>query len=194
MVDKLNMINTALSLTGNNEVNTEEDGTEEWRVGSAAYESAIKTLLGSHDWNFGTKIVALNRVGGSDDEDYEDAYAKPANTLGLAWVKVDNYPADWKILGNKVLVNASSGVKAKIVLQPEPDEMPSLFIEALTCLVKAGCYEGLNEDPGEARNQRAEAKMHLDMAKHRTDREAARRPAFVSRMKAVRNKRILLRP
>lgn len=184
MDDKLSIINVALSLTGNNEVHVEEDGSEEWRVGSAAYESAVKYLLGGHDWKFGTAIATLTRTGDSDDENYEDAFAKPADALGLVWVKLDNYAVDWRVLGNKVLATAgTSGViKAKYVLQPDPDEMPPLFVEALNCLVKAGIYEGLNEDPVEARHQRGEAEGKIALARSRGDREGSKRPVFKSRI------------
>lgn len=194
MDDKLSIINTCLALTGNNEVNTEEDGSEEWRVSSAGYESGVKYLLAGFDWPFGTQIVTLNRVGDSDDDDFEDAYAKPQNSLGLSWVKLDGYKADWKVVGNRVLLTASGGVvKAKIVLQPDPGEMPPLFLESLTCWVKAACYEGLNEDPDEARVLRSEAQDHLALARSKASSEASARPRFKSRMLARRRGRLLTR-
>jgi hypothetical protein len=193
MDDKLSILNAALALTGNNEVHEEEDGSEEWRVPSAAYEEGLKYLLGQHDWKFGTQIYTLSRVGDSDDENFTDAYAKPVNALGLAWVRIDGYPADYRVVGNRILVDAASGVKAMVVLRPDPGEMPPLFLTALNCLVKAGCYEGLNEDPTEARNLRKEAEGYLQLAKTRGTSEGSVRPAFQSRMLARRRGRLLTR-
>ena len=196
MEDKLSLINHALALTGNNEVSTEEDGSEEWRVSSAAYEGAVKTLLGGHDWKFGTKILALQRAGDFDDPDFEDAYAKPPNTLGLAWVRTDNYPSNYKVVGNQILTTAGTNgiVTAKVVLQPDDGEFPPLFLEALRSLIKAGCYEGLNEDPVEARNQRGEAQSYLALARSHSDKEGTPRAGFRSRILARRRGRIVSRP
>lgn len=196
MEDKLSIINTALALTGNNEVNVEEDGSEEWRVASAAYEAGIATLLGGHDWRFATQITALSRVGDSDDGDFDDAYAKPANALGLVWVRdADNLPANYKIVGNEVLVNAGGGViMAKTVMRPDDGVLPPLFLEALRCYVKAGCYEGLNEDPAEARAQRSEAQQFLALARSHSDKEGTPRAGFRSRILARRRGYILRRP
>lgn len=190
-VDKLDTIVTALAQTGNAIAVTEDDGSDEWNVGSLSYEAAIKYLLGSHDWKFATEIRTLTRTGDSDDDDYEDAYAKPSGTLGLIWVKVGGYPIDWKIVGNQVLVNADENVKAKVVIEPDPEEMPMMFVEALRCLVKAGLYEGLNEDTDEARRQRSEAEAKLALARSRSDREDAPRRMFRSRILARRRGEVL---
>lgn len=191
MFSKLGIVNTCLALSGNATVNVEDDGSDEWLCASEAYESAVKYLLSGHDWKFGTQITSPMRVGDSDDEAYEDAYAKPANSLGLVWVKVDGYPIDYKVVGNRIVVNADDGLKVKYVLQPDPESWPPLFVEALNCLVKAGIYEGLNEDPDEARKLRAEAEIKLQQARTRSDAEQARRPAFVSTMLQRRRGRVI---
>lgn len=193
MYDKLSIILTCLGLTGNELVTVEDDGSDEWNVASLAYEAGVRYLLGEHDWKFGTAIVALQRHGDSEDENYDDAYEKPPGTLGLIWVKRDGYALDWKIVGNKVVCNAASGVKAKIVLQPDPEEWPPLFVEALMCLVKAGIYEGLNEDPVEGQKRRGEAEAYLTKARTRSDREDAPRRVFRSRILA-RRRGLIMRP
>jgi hypothetical protein len=195
LLAKLPIINTCLALTGNNAVNVEEDGTDEWRIASEAYEAGVDYLLGGHDWKFATQIATLQREGDSEDETYEDAYYKPDNALGIVWVKLDNYPTDWKVVGNRILLTAGSRVpKAKYVLQPDPEEMPSLFVEALRCLVMAGCYAGLNEEADEARAMRGEAEEKLALARSRSDREGSPRQVFRSRILARRRGLLVRRP
>lgn len=47
MVDKLVTINECLALTHNNPGNVEDDGSDECIVGSAAYETALRYMLGT---------------------------------------------------------------------------------------------------------------------------------------------------
>ncbi len=188
MYDKLSVINTNLILTGNSPVNTEEDGSPEWTVASAAYEAGVAYLLGSHDWKFETAIVTIQRKRDGDDDHYDDVYAKPVNCLGLVWVKQADYPLDWKIIGNDIYttVVTTDPVKAKVVLRGDPSGWPPLFVQALNSLVKSGIYAGLNEDPGEAARHENAAQGYLAQARTRTDREDKPRPAFRSRMLARR--------
>jgi hypothetical protein len=180
---KLSVVNTALGLTGNNIAAVEEDGSAEWTVGSVAYDSGLRHLLGSHDWKFATVIQTLSRVGDADDGNYEDSYAKPANTLGLIWVRVDGFNTDWRVVGNRVYATSGGGtVTAKIVREPDPEEFSPLFVRALELLTKAGVYEGLNEDAASAARARAEAEMLIAEARSRSDREEAPRAMFRSRI------------
>lgn len=170
-------------------MNTEEDGSPEWTVGSAAYEASVSYLLGSHDWKFETTIATLQRVGDGDDDYYADIYAKPVNTLGLSWVKQGGYGLDWKIIGNRIYttrLNSSDALKAKVVLRGDPSGWNPLFVQALHAGVKGGLYTGLNEDTSEGARQEALMQSYLAQARTRTDREDKPRPAFRSRMLARR--------
>lgn len=187
--DKLGIINTCLGLTGNNRVNTEDDGSEEWNVASLAYEAGVSYLIASHDWKFQTDIVDLQRQGEADDDHYEDIYAKPANCLGLVWVKQNDCSLDWKIVADTIYttrLTESDDVKGKVVLRGDPSTWNPLFVQSLYSLVRAGIYRGLNEDTAEAKSEEAAAQAYLAQARTRTDREDKPRPAFRSSMLARR--------
>lgn len=189
MYDKLSIVNTCLGLTGNTLVNTEEDGSSEWIVASLAYEGAVAYLLASHEWKFETEIATLARKGDSDEDRYRDVYAKPVGCLGLVWVKQQGCSLDWKIIGNQVYTTRTldaEPVKAKVVLRGDPSLWNPMFVQALYCLVRAGIYRGLNEDPAEAKAEEATAQGYLAQARSRTDREDRPRPVFRSRMLARR--------
>ncbi len=191
MYDKLGIINTCLGLTGNELVNTEEDGSDEWVVSSLAYEAGVAYLLASHEWKFETKIAVLQRLGDSDEDHYKDIYRKPENCLGLVWVKQDDCPLDWKIIGNNVYTTLSTSdpIKAKYVLRGDPSLWHPLFVQALYSLVRAGIYRGLNEDIAEAKSEESAAQAYLAQARARTDREDKPRPVFKSRILARRRRR-----
>lgn len=185
---KLEIINTCLLFTGNAIVNVEEDGSDEWMVGSAAYEAAVSYLLASHDWKFETQIATLNRIGDSDDDNYEDIYRKPQNCLGLVWVKQSDQSVDWKIIGNNIYTTRGSGSAptAKYVLRGDPSAWNEMFIQAVRALTMAGIYSGLNEDVSSANGQERKAQDYLAQARTRTDREDKPRPVYRSRILARR--------
>lgn len=187
ITDKIGVINECLLLTGQNLVSVEEDGSNEWNVCSAAYEGAVGLLLERHDWKFATDIATLTRTGDALDTDYLDAYAKPNGCLHLIWVRTDDYPAEWKIVGNKVLLNADgAAVIAKFVKEPGPDQWPPTFLRVLKTLIQAAIYRGLKRDEKEARSREADAELMLQDARTRTDQEDPKRALFKG---TLRNKR-----
>jgi len=180
--DKLSIINSELALTGNNLVNVEEDGSDEWIVTSAAYDSAVGSVLEAHSWDFDTKIATLNRLGPSPDTEYDDAFAKPAGCLHLIWVRLNNFSVDYKIIGNQICLSSSGlPVTAKYVADDETQPWPQLFIDAIRCLVRAGIYRGLHEDPATADREEEKAALAIQQARTRVDQEQPKRALFNSR-------------
>jgi len=185
--DKLSIINYCLGLTGNRLVNVADDGSDEWTVASLAYEAAVGWLIEAHSWGFGTTIVTLQRGGDSTDPLYGDFYAKPNGCFRVVWVRVNDAPADYKVIGNTINLTARGGVvTCKFVEQPTPDNWPPLFIQALRASVMAGVYRGLNEDISTADRQDAMARDWLRDAKTAVDQDEPKRAPFNSRLRASR--------
>lgn len=87
-VAKIDLINQALALTGDNPVAASDDGSDEWTVASAAYEMAFEYVLDSHDWKQCTNVVTLNPTGVAPaDPEFDTAYAKPADCVHIIWVR-----------------------------------------------------------------------------------------------------------
>jgi hypothetical protein len=191
-LDKLAVIQTALGLCGDNIPPTEEDGSPEWLVGSLAYESAITYMMENGNWNFGNGVEPLNRIGDSPDAIYTDAYAKPASSLHLIWVRVNDFQVNYKIIGNRVCLNAGVGaVTAGFVAQPTMDQVTPTFAKALECFVRAGIYGGLHEDTAAEQSWWAMGERFLGIAKTRADQEGSKRSFFNSRLRMAR---IIRRP
>lgn len=189
MADKLSLIADCLLLKGQNVPATEDDGSQEWNVCSAAYEHGVKHLIQEHDWNFGTAIETLTRSGDSTDADYEDVYPKPNGCLHLMWVRVDDVRTDeFRIIGNAIYINADEDttVQAKFVEMPGAEDMPPMFISALNELIYAAIEGGLKKDAKEARNHQAAAVEFLQRAKTRSDQEEPKRSLFKFRMRTAR--------
>lgn len=190
MPDKLSIINDCLLLKGQRTVNTQDDGSDEWSVCSAAYDHAVKHLLEEHDWKFGTHIVSLTRTGDADDANYADAYAKPVGALHLVWVRMEDAAADYRIVGGKVLINAGGGeVTAKVVTEPGPEDWPAMFISALRELIFSGIESGIKKNTTDARIHQGAADEFLRRAKTRTDQEEPKRTLFKGRHRTARSSR-----
>jgi hypothetical protein len=196
---KLSIINTALLLKGQNTVNEEDDGSQEWNVCSAAYDQGAKHLLQEHDWKFATDIVELSRVGDSPDHAYEDEYARPSNVLQVIWVKLTDdvsentsgfETTDWKLVGNKILVS-DGGVEvvAKVVLEPDPNEWPPMFVSALQEYVFSGIEGGLKKNINAEMAHKSSALEFLNRAKTRTDQQEPKRALFKTRHRTARRYR-----
>lgn len=190
MPDKLSIIQDELGRTGNNIPATADDGSDEWTVCSPAYDTAVAETLEGHSWNFDTQIIALNRVGDSPDDMYDDAYAKPDNSLHVIWVRVDQGPIDYKIINNQICLTANGGaITAKYVLDQGASNWPAMFTKIIRCLVRSAIFGGLHEDPQRADVEENKARMALMEARTRVDQESPKRAGFNSRAIAARRGR-----
>lgn len=197
-LDKLYVVNDALALTGNNTVNVADDGSDEWNVGSAAYEAAIAWMIEQHDWKFATTVSVPNHNAvAPTDPLFSDAYDKPPELLHLIWVRLDDAPVNYQILANQIVLNASGQppappgtvpgvVTIKYVLQPTPDRVTPTFMMALRSFVMSGMYRGLNEDTTEGDKMWAKGEQFLQAARSRSDQEAPKRAMFNHRITAAR--------
>lgn len=193
--DKLAVIQAECAQTGDNPPASEDDGSEEWNVCSPAYDTAIDLTLERHSWNFGTQIATLSRVGASPDDVYTDAYAKPANSLSIVWVRLRangnvDQSVDWKIIDNQICLN-SAGLTPiiKYVVNPGYQNWPPLFVQIIRFMVRAAIYRGLHEDPDRGDKEEAKAEIALREARTRVDQDAPKRALFNGRARAARRVR-----
>src|SRR5215831_8184369 len=120
---KLDIIDHALSVTGNNLVAVANDGSDEWNTASPAYDDAIAYMMESHSWGFAMLTVVLQpSPTPPQDQDFDTAYPLPADCVHVVWIKINqnvpsvsNSPALtlWKIAGTPtgpvIVVNSRGG-------------------------------------------------------------------------------------
>lgn len=206
-LDKLSVINQALILTSNAPVAVADDGSDEWTVGSAAWEAALEALFEEHDWGFLTNVQVLQRAGTPTDPIYSDAYAKPPDCMHVIWVRLAMSPGNdaqvqYQILNNQIVLNAAGYgppvapsaprgvVTVKYVSNNNgPDQFSPLFMAALRAFVKSGLYEGLNEDKASAESEWSKGTALIAQARSRSDQEQGKRLVFNSRMRMSRRVR-----
>lgn len=88
--DKLDCINSALALTGDNTVNVADDGSDEWITCSPAYETALAYIMENHEWGYATVVVTLQpSPTPPTDSDWDTAYPLPNDLVHLLWAKIN---------------------------------------------------------------------------------------------------------
>lgn len=200
-VDKLGIINSGLSQTGDNLVNVAEDGSNEWNVCSPAYERALAYMMEQHGWTSATDVRPLQpAVNAPNDTVYDTAYAFPADMVHLIWVRVSDRPVNYDILAGQLVLNARGGnpqptppntpqpvtIKAVFSTNSDPVNSTPTFVLALVGFVMSGIYRGLHKDVAQAERMWNGAKLMLQESMTRHDQQKPKRAMFNSRLSSAR--------
>jgi hypothetical protein len=214
-VAKLDLINRALAITGDNLVAVLEDGSDEYNVCSPAYEDGLAVLIEEHNWGFCTKVATLvPSPTAPADTDWDTAYPLPADLIHIVWVKINlnttdpaatlvNNPTLYDILNGQLVVNAQGGppppatpvtpaaVTMKYASSDNADPVVGtpLFVRALSLYVMAGIYRGLHEDAGNADKMFKAAEAIAQRARTRYDQQKPKRDLWRSRISSARRVR-----
>ena len=204
-IDKLGVIVNALLQTGDNTPAAADDGSEEWNICSAAYESFLEYALDSADWKQTTKVITLNSTGVPPMDDmFDTAYAKPTDCVHVIWVRADDLPVIYQILNNQIVLNQfgqAPGIPAPPGATPitatmkyvssdlVPTTMLRTFFTAMERYVMSGIYRGLHKDPTNAREEEKASRLLLQEARTRSDQEQSKRAVWNSRLTASRRVR-----
>ena len=213
---KLDVINRALSRTGNNDVAVADDGSDEWNVASPAYDDGLGYLMESHSWGYATQTIVLQpSPTPPQDTDFDTAYAIPPDCVHVIWIKINqnnpntsNQPmlTNYKIAGTPtgpvIVVNAQGGPPPPLTPQT-PAQITMFYVSnagalcdatfgtptlilALEAFVMSGIYSGLHEDIAEGDKKWMYGEQMLQRARTRYDQQKPKRQFFNSRIGAVR--------
>lgn len=201
-LQKIDVINSALSQTGDNPVLVADDGSDEWNTCSPAYEDALPAMIESHPWGWTSDVRVLQPAANKpDDDQYDTACNLPPDLVHLVWVRLNDMPCVWDLLNNQLVVNAMGGppapapgtvtpaiitIKGAFATNSDPTYATPLFVSALKRFVMAGIYRGLHEDTATAVAMTKEAKEILAVAKTRHDEQKPKRAMFNSHISAAR--------
>lgn len=195
-IDKLGVLNSALSQTGDNLISVLNDGSDEYNVCSPAYERALAFALEDHGWVNQTKVVRnlTPAPGVPADDQFSAKYVIPADCLHLIWVRMNDQPAIYSILAGQIVVRsvgATGPLDIKYVSTDNSDVQNGTptFVLALQAFVMSGIYRGLHEDLAESGNVYKEALGILQRAKTTSDQQKPRTSIFNSRLRTARKVR-----
>jgi len=213
---KVDVINSALAATGDNNPVAFNDGSDEWNVSSPAYDRALGYTMEGHSWGYATQTIVLTPSSTPpQDADFDTAYPIPADCVHIIWVKINlntpsisNEPrlALWKIAGTPagpvIVINAQGGPPP-----PNPPVAPAqvtmyyisnsgqlctsqfgtpTVVLALQIFTMSGIYRSLHEDVAEGDKMWMMGERMLQNARTRYDQQKPKRQFFNSRIHAVR--------
>jgi hypothetical protein len=202
-LDKLALINSALSQTGDNLVASADDGSDEWNTCSPAYERALAVVTESHPWGWATDVRELQPAANRpDDRAYQIAYNIPSDLVHLILVRIHERMCIWDIQNNQIYIKAHGfgwdeatnapvpphhvTIKGIFSTNSDPTFGTPTVILALQTFVMSGIYRGLHEDTAEAGKMMSLANEILEAAKARHDMQKPKRAMFNSRISASR--------
>jgi hypothetical protein len=203
-VDKLGIINSGLSQTGDSLVAVADNGSTEWGVCSPAYERGLGYITESHPWSWVTdwKTLQPSPTAPHDDR-YDTAFPLPPNLVHLIMVRMNDGPCNWDFLNGQLMVNARGGppppsvptvpfpvsIKGIFSTNADPVNATPTVVLVLQMFVMSGIYRGIKKDTTEANNLWKAAHAMLNEAKARHDMQQPKRAIFRSRMTLSRRSR-----
>ncbi len=194
-MDKLTVINNALTATGNNRVNILHDPSDEYQVADTAFDRAIKVLTSRHAWPFSTTVENLVRVPDSDNlsRRYPQngfLIPQPPQVLHVKEIyHCNRILTDFEIIGFTLSCRHSSDISAKVVREADGAIWHPMAEEVLTLMVEAGCLRGLNEDMVEARIKDQAAEALIAETRSHLDQQNPARNTYVSKIARARRTR-----
>jgi hypothetical protein len=203
-LSKIELVNSALSQTGDRLVSAADDGSVEWGCCSPAYERGLAYVIESHAWSWTTDVRRLQPSPTAPNDDrYDTAYALPPDLVHLILVRVNDGPCPWDIENNLLVVNAKGGppppsvptvpftvdIKGIFSTNSDPVNSTPTVIVVLQMFVMSGIYRSMKKDVAEAGNMFKAAMAMLDRAQVRHDQQKPKRQLFISRMNESRRHR-----
>lgn len=192
-MDKLAILNNALSATGNNTINVLNDPSPEYQVANTAFDRAVRFLIARHTWPFATTNELLIRAPDTENKSRtfkKNGYRLPPNTLHVKEVFLDGSPlTDYEIMGQILSCNYDSEIYATVVKAPPDAAWHPMAEEVLTRYVEAGCLRGLNEDFSEGTRRENSAEVLLMEARTHVDQTNPARNLYKSKIAAARRSR-----
>lgn len=130
-LSKTDILNKSLTLVGAAPVTSIDDSTNNARVLSRVYESALRSILGECKWNFATTRCTLSLLSSTapwTDVSETYLYQRPTNVIRI-WGASDKY-ATWREEGDIIYSDTASLGLRYTFYQDDPSKYPSYFIDA----------------------------------------------------------------
>lgn len=130
-VTQTDILNKALTLVGAAPVISIDDDTENARVCSRVYETALRTVLSECKWNFATKRALLSEIVNTLDFEFigeSNVYQKPTDMIRI----YDTNPqrAIWREEGDYIIADSSGFGLQYVYFLDTPSKYPGYFLEA----------------------------------------------------------------
>ena len=150
-LNKVKIVNMALSKIGASRISSLNDNAEEARTVNAVYDIILEEILTEHRWSFAQKRILLSQLSvtlAHDEDGMEYVYAKPVDFLKLNFLNSSS--AVVKIEENGILSNESGLGIIYTALINDPTKYPPQFVTALATRLAAEVCFPLTESANKA--------------------------------------------
>lgn len=187
----LGLMNTALITQGFDDILSENDGSDEWRLLSRNWPTIVEAELEDGLYNFArVQGELLTRQDGAFG--YEDAYLVPQAALHVRRLWVENefgdrdMSLDWVQDNQRVYVNASAGVFIEYVTVPDASFWGANFSRGVQMKLEAVLLRA-KEELAEATQMEAQAETYFQRARTASSKSrSAKEPYKPSRFARAR--------
>lgn len=157
----IDLINAALTATGNKPITSLEDAESESVVSMANYAAVIGAEF-AYPWTWTQTTRRLNRVAGETDTVWTTAWQVPSG-VEVDRVEVNGRPVPWESMSDIILTNEDGGVVAIGRWRPPVRVWPDQFKTAIVARLEALFLRALNEDAaaGDARDKAADRLIRM---------------------------------
>lgn len=183
---EIDLINAALTATGNNPITSLEDGTAESDVAASNYWRILGAEL-VHPWTWAHTTRRLVRVEGTGtDTSWLYAYQVPVG-FEVERIEVGGQPVAWESMSDLILTSAPDNVVAVGQWLPPIRDWPADFRNALVMRLEALFLRALSEDYEKAGARDKDADMAFRRARNGdSKRRSPRQPARSALLEARR--------
>lgn len=157
----IDLINAALTATGNRPITSLEDAESESVVSMANYFAVVGAEF-AYPWTWTLTTRRLNRVAGETDTIWTTAWQVP-DGVEVDRIEVGGRPVAWESMSDLILTNETDGVIAIGRYRPSVRNWPDQFKTAIVARLEALFLRALNEDhtAADARDKAAERLIRL---------------------------------
>lgn len=129
MTSKINLINNALRLIGDNEIQSLSDTGFGPQLADALYDDTYKALLAEHPWSFAFKEQWLSLLSQAPDREtgYNYAFQLPVDMIRI-WQLFEHQ--DYVIVGDKLYSNQNK-ILMRYIFKVAESQLPPHFAKAM---------------------------------------------------------------
>lgn len=164
----LSLVNAALSATGNQLIQSFDDGTTQAIVASENYERLVRAEL-IYPWTWNVATRRLEQIAVPPDAPWEYAYQIPSDVMDVQRVLQADVTATWERWADKILTDSDNSDDYLIaVCRTRPDERlwPADFAHGIALRLEALFLRALSEEYGKADARDAEGEKVLKLARN----------------------------
>lgn len=188
----LDVINAALTRTGNDPITMLNDGSVAGKIANENYELMVKAELANYPWKRATKVVELAMldpdIEGDPPEPWLAAYQLPSDLVEIRTLKTIGKSIDYEVHGQTLLTNTDSSETLVLHYIWRVDEAywPAWFTMGMIFRCEAMFLRGIGERHAEADKADLRAEEQFKRAKGRDSQSQPARDPFTSPMLTAR--------